>query len=160
MMSEQKREYLPAYWQDEIIPTQQENVNSFIHKQGDQFWLGPAGDEWNGASDFHKKLLEDGCIVEFVALEQYEDITVDVASDDFETFPAALSRANGFRLVDGDEEDVFESVEQLVGSGNDRKRLEPGSYEVECWWWSEKEFPYRFIVENGNGRFEPCHGAH
>lgn len=159
-MTEQKREFLPAEWADEIIPAQQEDVNSFIHKQDGQFWLGPAGDEWNEASDFYKKQLEDGCIIGFSALERYDDITVDVDTDSFETFPATLTRANGFRLVDGDEDDIFESVEQLVEFGNDRKRLEPGSYEVECWWWSEQEFPYRFIVENGNGRFEPCHGAH
>lgn len=157
-MTEQKREWLPAAWADEIIPAVQEDVNAFIHAVGGEFWLGPAGDEWAEATDFHKRRLEDGCIVNFYALETYEDITIYVEKNGFSTVPSIIDRANQFRLAEGEAEYGCRSIDDVVENGFDGKRLEPGSYEVECWWWSDEEFSYRFIIENGNGRFEPFDG--
>ncbi|NSY12495.1 hypothetical protein G6L14_10760 [Agrobacterium vitis] len=163
-MSEHPRQFLPSEWLDEYTPSPQSDVNDFVRQlPTGEFWIGPAGDEWDDYCDdhnqFYRTALTDGQIIKFSALEIYENITLDVYADSYEHFPNLVVHANNFRLEDGESEDVFESLERLVAE-HGGQRLAEGTYEVECWWWSEEDFSYRFVIgPDGKGSLQPCEGV-
>ncbi|MCE6073426.1 hypothetical protein FS799_00960 [Agrobacterium vitis] len=156
-MSEQKREWLPTKWWDEGAPAPQIDVNAFVRQlPNGEFRLIPVGDR--AITSRHNDELTQNQIIEFSALETFEKITLTVTEDGFSTFPSNLTIANNFHLEGGESEDVFNSVEETVENGGER--LEPGSYEVECWWWSDQSFSYQFTIDaDGKGWLQPCEGA-
>ncbi|MVA47255.1 hypothetical protein GOZ83_19560 [Agrobacterium vitis] len=160
-MSEHPRKFLPSEWLDEMNPSAQADANAFVRRlPNGEFWLGAAGDEWDDYECFRVELT-DGDIINFSALETYDDITLTVSEDDFTTFPPNIVRANCFRLEEGDYDDVWNNLSELIdNSGETGGRLADGSYQVECWWWSDEDFPFRFTIDaDGNGRLDPCAGA-
>lgn len=149
------QKFLPTDWLDEVTPEPQVDVNAFLHVgDGIEFIFAPAKDDAHFGDRFYVKPIAVGDVVEFSALEIYDDFTIDVYEDSFVCSPEPTV-ANCFRWDDGDSEDVFNTVEELVANGPDGLRMEPGTYRIENWWWSDETFRYRLVVTDGKARLEP-----
>lgn len=148
--------WLPVRWMDEYVPDPQSDPNAFIcHNDDIGFFLQPVEDQNSSAfmEGFGVIELKDGETVRFNATEAYGDFTLIVREDGtFETDEDVPDKANCFR-VDRDTDTLQPSLAELVetGYGVDGG-LQPGSYDIDAYWWSEEEYAFAFSIVDGKGR--------
>ncbi|MBW9090866.1 hypothetical protein JNB91_23930 [Rhizobium wenxiniae] len=161
-MSEAITRYLPSDWQDEVIPTPQKNPNDFLFFTEDHGWhiRPPENDEDDSCFTFLR--LEPGQIVKFDLNRVFGDFDLTVNDDrTFDVDGVIPAEANCFR-IDHDIYTLQQSLEALVnGDGTPWSNdiLEPGTYLMDAYWWSEKSTSFRFEIEDGKGKFVNCAGA-
>lgn len=147
--------WLPVRWMDEYVPDPQIDPNAFIcHNDETGFFLQPVEDQ--GSSSFMEGFgviaLEEGKTVRFNATEAYGDFTLTVRDDGtFETDGEIPAKANCFRL-DRDTDTLQRSLSELVNNGHYGETLQPGSYDIDAYWWSEEEYAFTFSIVDGKGR--------
>lgn len=156
--------YLPNAWQDEVIPEPQESPDAFIHFDKVEGWVlrpcGSAEDDEEEDDIFYVKKIRDGDIIAFDENQVFGDFILTVCEDGtFSTDRPVPDKANCFRK-DRDIETLASSICELVtGSGFMGDPLEPGTHEIDAYWWSQKPVYFRFCVDAaGKARFEPCAG--
>lgn len=161
-MTENITRYLPRAWQDEVIPEPQASPDAFIHLDKTDGWvLRPCGQAADEEDDiFYVTKIRDGDIIGFDANQVFGDYSLTVREDGtFSTDRPVPEKANCFR-IDRDTDTLATSASELVaGSRFMGDPLEPGTYDMDAYWWSAKPVHFRFRVDAaGKSRFEPCAG--
>ncbi|HEX5935852.1 MAG TPA: hypothetical protein VFY63_16960 [Pseudorhizobium sp.] len=158
----EEMKYLPSKWQDEVIPAPQADVNTFIcPAEAGQWEMLPVEnrDDPEDAT-FYRQTLEPGTIIAFDVHRNFGDFQLHVYGDGTHQVDGDYpSSANCF-VVDGDIDTLQDNLETLVkGDGTQwAEPLQPGDYDLQVYWWSEKPSHFRFTVDEGRARFEPCEG--
>lgn len=145
--------YLPADWLDEIIPTPRADPNEFVMFNEAIGWhlRDPDEAEPFEAEDGWCTPLQPGQVVKFSANRVFGDFTLTVDGSGYVTDRQIPAEANCFRL-DHDTDTLASSLEELVnGSGWMHDPLQPGEYDIDAYWWSDEEYPFRFDIVDGNG---------
>ncbi|ARM12086.1 MULTISPECIES: hypothetical protein [Rhizobium] len=147
-MSEQELKWLPCDWMDEYVPDPQTDPNAFVCQDQTGWFLRPVEEE----EDYPFLKLVEGQTVRFNATENYGDFTLTIHDDGtFETDREIPAKANCFRL-DHDTDTLQSSLSDLVACGYLGTSVEPGSYDIDAYWWSEEEYAFTFSIVDGNGR--------
>lgn len=159
-MTQNITRYLPSAWQDEVIPEPQASPDAFIRRDGDgRFFLVPC--EWNEEDEDNYRINLDAChVIAFDANQVFGDFSLTVREDGtFSTDRPVPDKANCFR-IDRDTDTLATSLSELVaGSRFMGDPLEPGTYDMDAYWWSKNPVWFRFRVDaDGKTRFEPCAG--
>ncbi|MCB8835974.1 hypothetical protein [Aurantimonas sp. VKM B-3413] len=148
------RQWLPTIWLDEVVPSLAEDPTDFLEKDEAGIWHVRPCDEQDRESGCYDIVVEPGQIVGWCYFEPYDDVTLTIdESGDFVvdgTYPAA---ANGF-IADNDGDTFAESMDDLVsGCGNP---LDPGTYKVQVYFWSDEILHVAEIAPEGSLRFRLC----
>jgi len=146
--------WLPAAWMDEYVPETQADPNTFICQSPDHGWLlRPVEDQDADLDDGCIIHISEGQTVKFQANEVYGDFTLTVFDDGtFETDSDIPGKANCFRL-DHDTDTLQPNLGELVSCGYGiAGSLEPGTYGIDAYWWSDEEYLFRFDIVDGKGQ--------
>lgn len=139
--------YLPSAWLDEYIPDPQENPDSFICQTGEMRFLRPPEDAHD--DETYSQRLQHGDIVAFHENRVFGDFVLTVDADgtwstDFYVPP----EANCFRF-ERDNDTIAQSIDDLISSCE----MKEGQYDIDAYWWSDYDVPFRFVVEGETARF-------
>lgn len=156
--------YCPTAWLDEVNPLG-DAPEAFARRNGDQ-WLLIDPDEETNAVTHCKSDLEQGQIVNFARLTNYDDFTLTIKADG--THYADLPEFDGhpgFRLEQWEYEDSVDDLGDLIRLGTAGQifddianPLPEGTYTVQCWSWRDT-IPLRFEPDGDAPKFVPCAGA-
>ncbi|RKD61529.1 hypothetical protein [Rhizobium sp. WW_1] len=157
--------YCPFDWLDEVVPVLADDPADIVFAGGPTGWLMLADEHEQDEEEAScRRPLEPGQVVQFGATRVYGTFEMWIGDDGGYDFPEPYpADATHFRLADGDDLDMHDSIDELVkaGSPEDLARntpLEPGSYGVDIWYWSDP-IPFRFEVEDGKPKFVRCAGV-
>lgn len=148
---EPELKYLPSEWLDEVIPPPQTHPNAFLsHTEGLGWFIR---DEDEGECEWEMK-VEPGDVVLFSAHENFGMFVLTVKADgSYETDRVVPEKASHF-MIYGDIDTLSGSISDLIaGYGFDGQELEPGSYDVWAYWWSNEDYRFRFEIVDGKGVF-------
>lgn len=149
--------FLPTQWMDEIQPTPQSDINNFIFHDNKFGWHmrdpdAPSSDP----GDWCFQLLVEGDLICFSAHEYFGDFVLTVHSDrTFTTDRPVPEKANCFR-IDRDLDTIQPTLADLVNDDPNGFPLEPGEHAMDCYWWSEEEYLFRFEIAERKGAFAAC----
>ena len=154
--------YLPRAGQDEAIPEPQPSPDNFIVLDRQRGWIIRPTGEPDEDSEYYVTVLNHGDVIAFDENEVYGDFMLTVRDDrTFFTDRPVPEKANCFRN-DRDIDTLSMSLKELVdgdGSVFSNDRLEPGTHDIDAWWWSEKSVYFRFCIDGPDkAHFEPCAG--
>lgn len=158
METETPRRWMPVAWLDEMNTCLLATPDAFIRRDGEGWLLRLPDDHEDAENEFYRMRVEPGQIVNFTWTESFGDVEVTVRHDGtWSTDYAVPEGATHFYAYA--EGIMADSLEELVDEGDGSGGLEPGTYEVSCYTWSETIL-YRFEVDaSGAARFVQCPGA-
>lgn len=153
------RLWLPAEWEDEVVPKMQASPDDYIQRVAGGFRLGLQPNDPEARNPFYQMPVEPGQVVEFSYMDHLGSIRVTVRLDGtFAVDRPVPERATHF--WDGAIE-VAESLDEAVYGYPDwpdlGEPLDPGEHDIEIGAWGTQFF--RFVVDADGARFVPCEGA-
>lgn len=157
-MTDVERRWLPADWLDELNPGLQGSPDAFIERDGEGWALRlPEGDP-DRTNPFYRIVVEPGQVVDFLWMEFYGHRTLTVRDDRSWSLDAPVDeRATLF--YEPSESMIGASIAELVDDSDPYETLEPGTYRIDTYHWSER-IPFRFDVDaSGQSRLVQCAGA-
>lgn len=147
-----ERVWLPAGWEDEVIPSMLPSPDHFLEREGEAWFLRLPPEDPERDNEFYKTELVPGQVVEFRWSEHYGHRLLQVHADGSWSLdePIPEKATQLFAISEGV---IGLSPAELAAE------LEPGEHVISAYTWSET-IPFRLEIDGeGPGRLVMCAGA-
>jgi hypothetical protein len=154
-MSDVVTKFCPSEWLEESAPILIEDPNAIIFEGGKTGWQLLADekdvDEEDDGDDDHqgyRLALIDGDEVSFDAYRGYGVFLLNVRKNGtWSTDRPIPADATHFALDDGDDENMSDTIDELIRTGAEGMALEAGTHPINVWHWSFG-YMYRFELQD------------